>query len=163
MLRQRPVSVGRQGPRGQSLAFLAPGRQGGYWPYLGSDERGPPPSLICLPFPFFSFVFRIKRLSNSRALLLTHLTLRVPPPAGGCLYYATIHVSSSSIFPIFLWASGPLTECAKLQCCPVCLLEAPDCSPSFPVFLTSPRALSLMDSCSQSCQFQLSAVAQAAE
>lgn len=39
---------------------------------------------------------------------------------------------------------------------PICLLEALDCSPSFPVFLTGPHVLCLMDSCSQSCQFQLS-------
>lgn len=65
-------------------------------------------------------------------------------------------MSSSSIFLVLPWASGPLTECAKHHCCPVCLLEALDCSPSFPVFLPSPHALGLMDSCSQSCQFQLS-------
>lgn len=63
---------------------------------------------------------------------------------------STLHLPGSAV------ASGPLTECAKCLCCPIHLLGALNCSPSFPVFLTSPHALCLMDSCSQSCQFQLS-------
>lgn len=155
MLRQETSECGQSGASGTESGTLGAWQAGWSRAYLGGDDRGSPPSLVCLPFPFL-FCLQNKETQKLQGSASDHLTLQVSPSCWRPLYYGTIHVSSSSVFSVLLWAGGPLTECAKCHCCPVCLLEALDCSPSFPVFQTSPHSLGLMDSCSQSCQFQLS-------
>ena len=132
--------MGGQRPQGQSLVCLEPGRQGGPGRYLGDNEPGLP-SRVCLVSPFL-FCLQNKETQPLQGSVSDSSNSSCLPLL---LAVAAIHVSSSSVSPVLLWASGPLTECTKGLRCPVHLLEALDCAPFFPVFLASPQTLSLPD------------------
>lgn len=110
-----------------------PGGQGGPRRYLGDTEPGLPPGLSCLALPFL-FCLQNKETQPLHGSASDSSKSSCLP----LLLAATIHPPSSRSCCGPVHPGSPLRRLSPL-------LEALDCSPSFPVFLASPQALSLPD------------------